>query len=55
MFNGPTIILTLKVLVTAVSLLYAAAVIAILMDHRKLHGRLNTAFFILTMTTVVGF
>lgn len=55
MVTGPTIILTLKVLVSAVSLLYAAAVIAILLNRKKLHGRLNTAFFFLTMTTVVGF
>jgi hypothetical protein len=49
------IILTLKILVSTVSLLYAAAVIAIVMNRKKLHGRLNTAFFFLTMTTVVGF
>ena len=53
--DGPTIILTLKILVSTVTVLYAAAVIAIIAGRKKLHGRLNTAFFILTMTTVVGF
>ena len=53
--TGPQIILTLKVLVVAVSVLYLAAILAILFGRKKLHGRINTAFFILTMTTVVGF
>lgn len=53
--TGPQIILTLKVLVVAVSLLFAAAVVAISLGKKKLHGRINTAFFLLTMTTVVGF
>lgn len=53
--TGPEIILTLKVLVTAVTVLLAAAVWAIATGRRKLHGRLNTLFFVLTMTTVVGF
>ena len=55
MFNGPAIILTLKVLVIAVTVLYAAAILAIASNRKKLHGRLNTAFFLLTLTTVVGF
>ena len=53
--TGPEIILTLKVLVTAVTVLFACAVAAILAGHKRLHGRLNVAFFVLTMTTVVGF
>jgi uncharacterized membrane protein YozB (DUF420 family) len=53
--TGPEIILTLKVLVTAVTLLFAAAVWAIATGRKALHGRLNTAFFLLTMTTVLGF
>ena len=40
---------------TAVTVLFAAAVCAIVAGHKRLHGRLNTAFFVLTMTTVVGF
>jgi uncharacterized membrane protein YozB (DUF420 family) len=53
--TGPEIILALKVLVTAVTALFAAAVWAILTGRKRLHGRLNTAFFVLTMTTVLGF
>jgi hypothetical protein len=53
--TGPTIILTLKVLVSAVTVLFVGAVVAIGTGRKKLHGRINTAFFILTMTTVVGF
>ncbi len=55
MLTGPDIILTLKVLVAAVTVLFAAAVWAIATGRKKLHGRLNTAFFVLTLTTVVGF
>ena len=53
--TGPQIILTLKVLVSAVTVLFAVAVWAIATGRKKLHGRVNTAFFVLTMTTVVGF
>mgnify|MGYP000541238759 CR=1 FL=1 len=53
--DSATIILTLKILVSAVTLLYAAAIAAILSGRKRLHGRLNTAFFILTLTTVIGF
>ena len=53
--TGPEVILALKVLVTTVTVVFAAAIVAIAAGNRRLHGRLNTAFFILTMTTVVGF
>ncbi len=53
--TGPEIILTLKVLVSAVTVLLAAAVAAVATGRKKLHGQLNTAFFVLTMTTVLGF
>jgi uncharacterized membrane protein YozB (DUF420 family) len=53
--SGPAIILTLKILVSVVTVLFVAAVVAIGNGNRKLHGRLNTAFFALTMTTVVAF
>ncbi len=53
--SGPEIILTLKVLVSVVSVLFAVAVWAIATGRKKLHGRINTAFFVLTLTTVVGF
>jgi hypothetical protein len=55
MLTGPTIILTLKVLVTAVTVLFAASLAAILTDRVRLHGRINLVFFVLTMATVLGF
>ncbi|HUR55572.1 MAG TPA: DUF420 domain-containing protein [Gemmataceae bacterium] len=53
--TGSEIILTLKVLVVTVTVLLAAAIAAIAAGNRKLHGRINTAFFALTMLTVFGF
>ena len=55
MLTGPAIILALKVLVSAVTVLLAAAIWAIATGRKKLHGRINTLFFVLTMTTVIGF
>ncbi len=53
--NGPQIILTLKVLVVAVTLLLLASLVALALKRPRLHGHINTAFFALTMLTVVGF
>ena len=53
--NGPEIILTLKVLVTAVTALLLASLAALAAGRPRLHGRINVAFFTLTMLTVVGF
>ncbi len=53
--TGPEIILTLKVLVAAVTLILVASLAALAVGRPRLHGRLNTAFFVLTMSTVVGF
>lgn len=53
--TGPEIILALKVLVAAVTLLFVAAIWAIATGRKKLHGRINFIFFIATMTTVLGF
>lgn len=53
--TGPAIILTLKVLVIAVTVLLLAALAALAAGRPRLHGRLNTVFFALTMLTVVGF
>ena len=53
--TGPEIILALKILVSAVTVLFAASVVAIAAGRRRLHGRINLAFFVLTMTTVLGF
>jgi hypothetical protein len=53
--NGPQVIVLLKILVSVVSVLFAASLVALAMGRKRTHGRINTAFFILTLTTVVGF
>lgn len=53
--TGPEVILALKVLVSAVTVLLLAAVTAVATGRKRLHGRLNTLFFVLTMSTVLGF
>jgi hypothetical protein len=53
--TGPQIILALKVLVVVVTALLVASLAALLLKRPKWHGRINTAFFVLTVSTVVGF
>lgn len=53
--SGPEVILTLKVLVTAVTVLLAASIAAVAAGCKRLHARLNFVFFALTALTVVGF
>lgn len=53
--TGPEIILTLKVLVATVTVLFAASLVALAAGRTRLHGRINTVFFTLTMLTVFGF
>jgi len=53
--TGPQIILALKVLVSAVTILLLASIVALLLKRPRLHGRINTVFFVLTMLTVVAF
>lgn len=53
--DGPSTILTLKILVSGVTLLLAASLVALAAGKARLHGRINTVFFLLTMTTVLGF
>jgi hypothetical protein len=53
--TGPQIILALKVLVAAVTVLLCASLVALLAGRPRLHGRINTVFFVLTMSTVAGF
>jgi hypothetical protein len=52
---GPEIILALKILVTAVTVLLAASLVALAAGRPRLHGRSNTGLFALTMATVAGF
>jgi hypothetical protein len=53
--TGPQIILTLKVLVAAVTVLLVASLVALAAGRKRLHGRINTLFFALTLATVLGF
>jgi uncharacterized membrane protein YozB (DUF420 family) len=50
-----TIILALKIAVGAVTVLLVASIVAIASGRRRLHGRINTVFFMLTVTTVLVF
>jgi hypothetical protein len=51
---GPYVILTLKIAVTAVTLLFAASLVALARRNYRLHGRINIAFFTLTVTALLG-
>jgi len=48
------IILTLKFAVVAVTVLLLASLVALASGRRRLHGRINIAFFILTLTALLG-
>jgi hypothetical protein len=52
--TGPNIILTLKVAVIAVTCLFVASLVALLRKNYRLHGRINTVFFVLTLTALLG-
>ncbi len=54
MLTAPNVILALKIAVILVTLIWLAAVTAIALGHRRLHGWLNTAFFVLTLSAVLG-
>jgi uncharacterized membrane protein YozB (DUF420 family) len=53
--SGPTIILALKVAVSAVTLLLLLSLVALARGNYRLHGRINLAFFILTVGAVITF
>jgi uncharacterized membrane protein YozB (DUF420 family) len=55
MLTGPVIILTLKILVCAVTILFVTALVVLRLGKQKLHGRINLAFGTLTLLTVFGF
>jgi uncharacterized membrane protein YozB (DUF420 family) len=52
--TGPRVILTLKVAVASVTLLLLASLVALARGNYRLHGRLNLAFFTLTLTVLLG-
>lgn len=55
MLTGPTVILALKVAVGAVTLLLLASLVALGRGNYRLHGRINLAFFTLTLAALFGF
>jgi hypothetical protein len=52
--NAGLIILILKIAVAAVTVLWLASMAALAMGRTKLHGRINIAFFVLTLAALVG-
>lgn len=52
--NGPTVILILKIAVIAVTVIFASSLVMLACGNYRLHGRMNTAFFILTAGAVLG-
>lgn len=54
MLTGPNVILALKVAVGGVTLLLLASLVAVLRGDYRLHGRINLAFFTLTLAALLG-
>ena len=54
MLTGPDVILALKVAVAAVTALLLASLVALARGQYRLHGRINLAFFTLTLLAVLG-
>ncbi len=52
--NAGLIILILKIAVATVTVLWIASMIALAFGRTRLHGRINIAFFALTLVAVVG-
>jgi uncharacterized membrane protein YozB (DUF420 family) len=54
MLTGPNVILALRVAVGAVTVLLLAALLAVARGNFRLHGRINLAFFVLTLTALLS-
>jgi hypothetical protein len=52
--TGPLVILILKIAVVAVTLLLIGSLLALSQGWYRLHGRINLAFFTLTLAAVLG-
>jgi len=52
--TAPLVILTLKIAVIAVTLLLLTSLLAVWRGQYRLHGRINIAFFTLTLTALLG-
>jgi uncharacterized membrane protein YozB (DUF420 family) len=53
--SGPNVILALKVAVGAVTVLLVASLVALAAGRRRLHGRINIVFFVLTVKALLAF
>ena len=54
LMHAGLIILVLKIAVAAVTVLWIASLIALAVGRQRLHGRINIAFFALTLAALVG-
>jgi uncharacterized membrane protein YozB (DUF420 family) len=54
MLNGPNVILALRIAVAGVTVLLLASLAALARGNVRLHGRINTVFFVLTLAALVG-
>jgi len=54
-FTGPNVVIALKLAVSLVTALLLVSIFAIATGQKKLHGRINTVVFFLTLTTLIGF
>jgi hypothetical protein len=52
--NAGIVILILKIAVVAVTVLWIASLFALLRGNYRLHGRINLAFFGLTLAALIG-
>jgi uncharacterized membrane protein YozB (DUF420 family) len=52
--TGPNVILTLKIAVCAVTLLFLTSLIALSRGCYRLHGRINMIFFALTLVALIS-
>ena len=54
MLTGPLVILSLKLAVSAVTVLLLASLVALMRGNYRLHGRINVVFSALTLAAVLG-
>jgi uncharacterized membrane protein YozB (DUF420 family) len=54
MLTGPNVILTLKVVVCVVTLIFLTSLIALARGNYRLHGRINMVFFVLTLIALIS-
>ena len=54
MLTGPLVILILKIAVISVTLIFASSLVMLARGRYRIHGRINTVFFVLTAAALVG-